>query len=332
MTFASPWWLLGLLTIPLLAWLRGKTGRESAFIYSSLTLVKGITELSRSRAGAFLVNLRWLALALLFVGLARPQVGGGQAPLRASGIDIAVAVDLSGSMAAEDFELGGERVNRLTMLKDVLATFIENRPADRIGLVAFATEAFIAAPPTLDHDFLGRVLKRLELGAIDGNQTAIGSALSAAVNRLRDLRSKSRIVILMTDGQNNAGKVPPLTAAEAAQALGVKVYTIGVGTRGFAPMPARDAFGRKVYVRQAVDIDEDTLKKIAEKTGGKYYRADSTETLRRVYAEIDKLEKTEQEQKRHAYYEELMSWFVVPALALLALELLLGQTVWRKLP
>jgi len=112
----------------------------------------------------------------------------------------------------------------------------------------------------------------------------------------------------------------------------VKVYTIGVGTRGFAPMPARDAFGRKVYVRQAVDIDEDTLKKIAEKTGGKYYRADSTETLRRVYAEIDKLEKTEQEQKRHAYYEELMSWFVVPALALLALELLLGQTVWRKLP
>ena len=332
MTFASPWWLLGLLTLPLLAWLRGKTGRESAFIYSSLTLVKGITELSRSQAGAFLVNLRWFALALLFVGLARPQVGGGQAPLRASGIDIAVAVDLSGSMAAEDFELGGERVNRLTMLKDVLATFIENRPADRIGLVAFGTEAFIAAPPTLDHDFLGRVLKRLEIGAIDGNQTAIGSALSAAVNRLRDLRSKSRIVILMTDGQNNAGKVPPLTAAEAAQALGVKVYTIGVGTRGFAPMPARDAFGRKVYVRQAVDIDEDTLKKIAEKTGGKYYRADSTETLRRVYAEIDKLEKSEQEQKRHAYYEELMSWFVVPALALLALELLLGQTVWRKLP
>ena len=332
MTFASPWWLLGLLIIPLLAWLRGKTGRESAFIYSSLTLVKGITELSRSRAGAFLVNLRWFALALLFVGLARPQVGGGQAPLRASGIDIAVAVDLSGSMAAEDFELRGERVNRLTMLKDVLATFIENRPADRIGLVAFATEAFIAAPPTLDHDFLARVLKRLELGVIEGNQTAIGSALSAAVNRLRDLRSKSRIVVLMTDGQSNAGKVPPLTAAEAAQALGVKVYTIGVGTRGFAPMPARDAFGRKVYVRQAVDIDEDTLKKIAEKTGGKYYRADSTETLRRVYAEIDKLEKSEQEQKRHAYYEELMSWFVVPALALLALELLLGQTVWRKLP
>ncbi|HTH49477.1 MAG TPA: VWA domain-containing protein [Candidatus Limnocylindria bacterium] len=332
MNFASPWWLLGLLSIPLLAWLRGRSGRESAFIYSSLTLVKGITELSRSRAGAFLVNLRWLALALLFIGLARPQVGGGQVPLKASGIDIAVAVDLSGSMAAEDFELHGERVNRLIMLKDVLKTFIDHRPSDRIGLVAFATEAFIAAPPTLDHDFLNRVLDRLELGVINGDQTAIGSGLSAAVNRLRELKSKSRIVVLMTDGQNNAGKIPPLTAAEAAQALGVKVYTIGIGTRGVAQVPVHDAFGRKFYVNQPVDIDEDTLTKIAEKTGGKYYRADTSDSMRRIYAEIDKLEKTEVETKRHAYYDELMSWFVVPALGLLALELLLGQTVWRKLP
>lgn len=331
-SFASPWWLLGLLLIPLLAWLRGKAGRESAFVYSSLTLVKGITELSRSRAGSFLLNLRWFALALLFIGMARPQVAGGQAPLKASGIDIAVAVDLSGSMVAEDFELRGERVNRLTMLKDVLGSFIEQRTSDRIGLVAFGSEAFIAAPPTLDHDFLRRVLDRLELGVIDGQQTAIGSGLSAAVNRLRELKSKSRIVILMTDGQNNAGSIPPLTAAEAAASLGVKVYTIGVGTRGFAPVPTRDAFGRKVYVKQAVDIDEDTLRKVADKTGGKYYRADSTETLRRVYAEIDSLEKTEAELKRFAYYEELMSWFVLPGLGLLALEIILGQTVWRKLP
>jgi Ca-activated chloride channel family protein len=331
-SFASPWWLLGLLFIPLLAWLRGKAGRESAFVYSSLTLVKGITELSRSRAGSFLLNVRWFALALLFIGMARPQVAGGQAPLKASGIDIAVAVDLSGSMIAEDFELRGERVNRLTMLKDVLGSFIEQRTSDRIGLVAFGSEAFIAAPPTLDHDFLRRVLDRLELGVIDGQQTAIGSGLSAAVNRLRELKSKSRIVILMTDGQNNAGSIPPVTAAEAAASLGVKVYTIGVGTRGFAPVPARDAFGRKVYVKQAVDIDEDTLRKVADKTGGKYYRADSTETLRRVYAEIDSLEKTEAELKRFAYYEELMSWFVLPGLGLLALEIILGQTVWRKLP
>jgi Ca-activated chloride channel family protein len=339
-SFASPWWLLALLAIPLLAWLRGRSGPESAFVYSSLSLVKGITELRRSRAGTFLINLRWLALALLVLGLARPQMSGGQAPLKASGIDIAVALDLSGSMVAEDFKLRGEQVNRLAIAKDTLNTFIDNRPADRIGLIAFATDAYIAAPPTLDHDFLRRVLDRLELGSINGEQTAIGSAIATAVNRLRDLKSKSKIVILMTDGQNNAGKIPPLTAAEAAAALGIKVYTIGVGTHGFAPVPlmdrsgkpARDAFGRQVYGRQPVDIDEDTLRKIAQQTGGKYFRADSTETLRKVYSEIDSLEKTEAQLNKFAYVEELMSWFVLPGFALVMLELILGQTVWRKLP
>ncbi|HAB15572.1 MAG TPA: VWA domain-containing protein [Verrucomicrobiota bacterium] len=331
--FGSPWWLLCLLAIPLLAWLRGRSGPESAFVYSSLTLVKGITELRRSRAGSWLRSLRWLALGLLIVGLARPQMSGGEAPLKASGVDITVALDLSGSMIAEDFELRGERVNRLAIAKDTLNTFIDERPADRIGLVVFGTDAYVAAPPTLDHDFLRRVLERIELGTINGEQTAIGSGLAAAVNRLRELKSKSRIVVLMTDGQNNAGKVPPLTAAEAAKALGVKVYTIGVGTRGMAPVPrGTDAFGRKVYGRAAVDIDEDTLKRIADLTGGKYYRADSTETLRRIYAEIDRLEKTEAKLNKFAQVEELMLWWVGPGLALLLVELILGQTVWRKLP
>jgi Ca-activated chloride channel family protein len=175
-------------------------------------------------------------------------------------------------------------------------------------------------------------MDRLELGTINGEQTAIGSGLASAVNRLRDLKSKSRIVVLMTDGQNNAGKVPPLTAAEAAKALEVKVYTIGVGTRGLAPVPQIDPFGRKVYRRAAVDIDEDTLKKIADVTGGKYYRADNTETLRRIYAEIDRLEKSEAQLNKFARVEELMLWFVGPGLAFLLLELILGQTVWRKLP
>ncbi len=333
LTFGSPWWLLGLLLLPLLAWLRGKAGPESAFVYSSLTLVKGITELRRSRAGAILLNLRWLALALFIVGMARPQIAGGQAPLRASGIDIAVALDMSLSMIAEDFELRGERVNRLTIAKDTLLNFIDQRPADRVGLVVFGSEAFVAAPPTLDHDFLRRVIDRLELGTINGEQTAIGSGLATAVNRLRELKSKSRIIILMTDGQNNAGKIPPDTAAEAAKALGVKVYTIGVGTRGLAPVPQGvDALGRKHYSRVPVDIDEATLKRIAELTGGKYYRADNTETLRRIYSEIDQLEKSEAQINKFAYVEELMMWFVGPGLAFLLLELILGQTVWRKLP
>jgi len=329
----SPWWLLGLAVIPVLAWLRGRRGPESAFVYSSVALVKGITELRRSRAGAVLANLRWIALTLLIVGLARPQIAGGQAPLKASGVDIAVAMDLSGSMIAEDFRLRGQQVNRLAIAKDTLRTFVEHRPSDRIGLVVFGTEAYVAAPPTLDHDFLRRVMDRVELGTINGEQTAIGSGLATAVNRLRGLKSKSRIVILLTDGQSNAGKISPLTAAEAAAALGVKVYTIGVGTRGLAPVPrGTDAFGRKVYGQATVDIDEDTLRKIAAMTGGKYYRADSTETLRKIYDEIDALEKTEAKINKFAYVEEIMAWFVFPALGFLMLELILGQTVWRKLP
>jgi len=184
---------------------------------------------------------------------------------------------------------------------------------------------------TLDHSFLRQNLDRLALHTIE-DSTAIGSGLSAAVNRLRELQSKSKIVILMTDGQNNAGKIPPLTAAEAAQALSVKVYTIGVGTRGTAPMPRQDMFGRKVYVQVPVDIDEKTLQEIADKTGGKYYRADSTATLQKIYDEIDQLEKTEAEVKKYVRVEELFPWAVVPGLFLLLLEILLNHTVWRRLP
>src|SRR5439155_225399 len=188
------------------------------------------------------------------------------------------------------------------------------------------------APLTLDHDFLLQNVERLNLGAIEDG-TAIGSALAASVNRLRELKSKSKIVILMTDGQNNAGNVPPLTAAEAAQALAVKVYTIGVGTRGTARIPAgTDVFGRKVYHTIQADIDEDTLQAIAQKTGGKYYRADNTDTLRKIYDEIDKFETTEVETKKYVHIEELLGWAVWPGLAFLLLEILLGHTVWRKLP
>jgi len=320
-----------LLAIPVLAWLRGRLGRESAFLYSSISLVRGITELSRSRAGAFLLSLRWLALALFVIGMARPQeAGGNKAPQKASGIDIVVAIDLSGSMKSEDFELHGDRASRVDVAKDVLDTFVQHRVDDRIGLVVFAGNAYVASPPTLDHDFLLRNVQRLE--ALRESGTAIGSALTTAVNRLRDLKSKSKIVILMTDGQNNAGTISPLTAADAAQALGVKVYTVGVGIRGKAPYPYVDAFGQRRYQMVDVDIDEDTLKKISDRTGGRYYRADSTATLHAIYDEIDKLEKNKVETKRHAYYSEMMGWVVAPGLAVLFLETILAQTVWRKLP
>jgi Ca-activated chloride channel family protein len=252
--------------------------------------------------------------------------------VKASGVDIAVAFDLSGSMLSEDFVVKGGRVNRFNLARSVLKGFIDKRPSDRIGLVVFASQAFIATPLTLDHDFLQENLDRLEIGSINQNQTAIGDALGTAVNRLRDLKSKSKIVILMTDGQNNAGKLNPLLAADAAATLGAKVYTVGIGVRGMAPMPGVDMFGRKVYQMMPVDVDEDTLQKIADKTGGKYYRADNAERFQQIYTEIDKLEKTEAVINKYTEFKELFPWFVAGGLALLLIEIVLGQTVFRRLP
>ncbi|HWX18461.1 MAG TPA: VWA domain-containing protein [Candidatus Binatia bacterium] len=332
MTFAHPYFLLLLLLLPLLAWLKGKRGEPPAFVYSSVQLVRGILNLSRTKSGGFLAALRWLALGLFIFALAQPRLTKSETKVTASGVDIVVALDMSGSMISEDFELRGQRVNRFNMARAVLKKFIEKRPNDRIGLVVFASQAFISTPLTLDHEFLMQNLDRLQIGDIDENRTAIGSALSTAVNRLREIKSKSKIAILMTDGQNNSGKIAPLTAAEAAQALGVKVYTIGVGKKGMAPMPMFFG-GRRVGERmEPVDIDEETLQKIADSTGGKYYRADNTERFQAIYAEIDKLEKTEKEISKYARHRELFAWLISPGLGLVLLEVLLRHTAWRRLP
>jgi Ca-activated chloride channel family protein len=240
-------------------------------------------------------------------------------------------------MAEDDgFELNGQQATRFAIAKDVLKRFIGKRPNDRLGLVIFATHAFVVVPPTLDHDFFAENLDRLDIGmeGFDDHATAIGSALSTCLNRLRDLKSKSKIVILMTDGENNSGKVPPLTAAEAAQALGVKVYTVGVGTRGQARIATGrvDVFGRKEYQRIPVDVDEVTLSKIASMTGGKYYRADSSDTMRKIYADIDRLEKTDAQVKKYTQYNEFFPWVILPGLFVLLLEVILTHTIWRKLP
>ncbi len=331
MTFAHPWWLLLLLVLPVAATIRRRRARDPAFLYSSIQLVHGVASLRQSYAGIILRRMRWLALALLIVALARPRIGEGEVTIKASGIDIVVAVDFSMSMAAEDFEIAGRRANRVTAAKDVLRRFIDGRPNDRIGIVAFAGNAYVAAPLTLDHSFLLQRLEQLRLGLIEDG-TAIGSGIAAGLNRLRELPSKSRIVILMTDGQNNAGKVPPMTAAEAAEALKVKIYTIGVGTRGVAPYPQTDVFGQTRYVPMEVNIDEELLGRIADRTGGKYFRAVSTETLRGIYDEIDRLERSDAEVRKFQRYDEVFGWFAVPGLIVLMLELVLGHTIWRKLP
>ena len=330
--FAHPYFLLLLLLLPILAWLRGKHGRSAAFLYSSTDLVRGITDLRRSPTKGAGAKLRWLALALCIIALARPRLGEGETAVTASGTDIVVALDLSGSMAAEDFFSQKKRINRLEAAKNVLREFIDKRRNDRIGLVAFAGQAYIASPLTLDHDFLLHNLDRLNLETIEDEGTAIGSAIAAGLNRLRDLDSKSQSMILMTDGENNAGAMPPLTAAEAAESLGVKIYTIGVGTRGTAPFPGKNPFGQTVYYPREVNIDEDTLTKIADITQGKYYRADSTDTLQKIYQEIDQLEKSEIEADQYLYYEEIFHWFLFPALGIILLETILNHTLWRRLP
>lgn len=331
MSFAHPYLLLLLLLLPLLAWLKGRRGRPAAFVYSSTQLVAGLGGATRSRAGQFLSALRWLALAAFIVALAQPRLSRSESTIRASGVDIVIALDLSTSMESEDFVLRGQRVNRLDMAKHVLREFVRRRSSDRLGLVAFAGRAYIACPLTLDHDFLELNIDRLRLRQIEDG-TAIGDGLSAAVNRLRDLEAKSKIVILMTDGQNNAGKIQPLIAAEAAAALGVKVYTIGVGTRGQAPMPVFMA-GQKVGYRNVpVDIDEDTLQQIAQMTGGQYYRADNAERFAEIYAEIDRLEKTDAEVRKFTQHEELFTWFLLPGILLLGVEQGLKHTVLRRLP
>lgn len=332
MTFAHPWLLLLLLLLPLAAWLKGRRGVPPAFVYSSVKLVAGLGGARRSRAGAFLAALRWLALVLFIVAIAQPRLSKSTTEVKASGVDIVVALDMSGSMISEDFVVNGQRVNRFNMARAVLSNFIDKRPNDRIGLVLFASEAYIATPLTLDHDFLHENLDRLKIGDISQNATAIGDGLATAVNQLKDLKAKSKIVILMTDGQNNSGKLDPLLAAEAAAALKVKVYTVGIGEQGTAPMPVFMG-GQKVgYQNVPVDVDEDTLQKIADKTGGKYYRADNAKKFQEIYADIDKLEKTEATINKYTQFKELFAWFVAAGAAALLLELLLGQTVFRRLP
>lgn len=332
MTFARPWLLLLLLLLPVLIWWRRRQGAPPAFLYSSARLVRALLPLGRHSPTRWLAVLRGLALVCGVVALAQPRLSQSEIRVTASGVDIAVAFDMSGSMAAEDFVVQGQRISRMEMSRRVLRQFIQRRPNDRIGLVLFATDAYVAVPPTLDHEYLLSVVDRLELGMIGADRTAIGMGLASALNRLRELPSKSRIVILLTDGQNNSGKIDPRTAAEAAQALGIKVYTIGVGTRGRAPTPVQDVFGRKMYRWVDVDIDEATLQFIADRTGGRYYRADNAERFEEIYREIDRLEKTEAEVKKYTRHRELAGWWIAAMLVLLAAEVVLGETVWRRLP
>lgn len=274
--------------------------------------------------------LKIAALVLLVVCVMRPQNPVEESRIEAHGIDIMLSVDVSGSMQAEDFVIDGNRTNRLEVVKDAVREFIKKRKHDRIGIVVFAGSAYIQCPPTLDYGILMDFLDRLKIGMIEDG-TAVGDGLTLALSKLKDLDSQSKVVILLTDGVNNAGKVDPANAAELAKAVGVKVYTIGAGSKGRVPFPARDIFGNKAYQWAVIDLDEDSLKHIAEVTDGLYFRADSAEALKKVYDSIDQLEKSEIEMTLYGEYRELFVWPAFFALVLLAAERMMSLTVLRRL-
>jgi Ca-activated chloride channel homolog len=331
---ASPWVLLLWLTLPFLVmqalgvWMVGKT---AAMRYADLRLVRldHKTVNWRSNASRILPFVRILALAVLIFALARPQLVDTRQIVKGEGVDIALAVDISGSMASLDFQPD----NRLEAAKQVIADFIDQRPYDRIGVAVFASEAFIQNPLTIDHQVVGRLLESLDLAPNlnieDG--TAIGLGLATAANMLKDSDAKSRVVILLTDGVHNAGQIDPLTAAEAAKTLGIKVYTIGMGKPGMVPMPQRTIFGEQVVMVES-QLDEETLQQIAEITGGRFFRAYDTQELAQVYDEINQLEKSKIEIQRFDRTQELANWFLAPALLLLLIEMFLRKTVLRTIP
>jgi Ca-activated chloride channel family protein len=330
--FAQPWWLLLLLLLPVLAIAQGARGAAPAVVFSSLRAIKPLGKARRSRMGAWLTSLLLLALALLIVAMARPQSGRTISHVEASGIDIMLALDVSGSMIAEDLTLDDKPASRIDVVRHSAQKFIEGRPNDRIGMLCFASRPYLVSPLTLDHDWLFRNMERVRLGLVEDG-TAIGSAIASCANRLKDKKdAKSRIVVLLTDGENNTGKISPLTAAEAAKALGIKVYTIGAGTNGYAPMPMRDVFGRKIYQNVKCDVDEETLGKIAEITGAKFYRATDTKILNQIFEQIDKLEKSKVELTQYKQYRDLYPWFLGAGFAVLALQSVLAQTKGRRLP
>ena len=326
-TFAYQWVLYFLSVIPLMiAWYIYKGRRNQASItYSSFTIIDIVPTTWRERLRYIPTALRLIALAALIVALARPQDFSSGQNVSAEGIDIAIVLDISGSMLAEDF-----KPNRLDAAKNLTDQFIKERVSDRIGLVIFAREAFTQCPLTIDYAVLRNLLSDIKSGMVpDG--TAIGNAIANGVNRLKDSDAESKVMILLTDGVNNAGEVDPLSASEISRTFGIRIYSIGVGTRGEAPYPVRTPFGIR-YQMMPVEIDEPLMKKISETTGGQYFRATNNKALQEIYKTIDKMEKTKIEITSYRNARELYYGWLGGGLLLLIIELGLIKTIFRKLP
>jgi Ca-activated chloride channel family protein len=330
--FAAPWLLSLVIVLPWLAaryyWARRRT-RPATMTHAATSLTRDLPRSWRITWRPVLVALRLLTIALVILALARPQFVSARETITGEGVEIALALDISGSMASLDFQ----PQNRLEAAKQVIGDFVVERPYDKIGLVIFSNEAFNQSPLTLDHNMVTRSLERVELatdlGIEDG--TAIGLGVANAANMLANSDAESKVIVLLTDGVNNAGQIDPLTAAEAAKALGIKVYTIGAARPGQVPVPVDGLFGQQITYQESI-LDEETLQQVADITGGRYYRAEDTAGLKAIYDEINSLEKSQVEIQVYNQYYELFGWLLIPALIIFVMELALRSTVFRKVP
>lgn len=337
--FYNPEFLWLLLLIPVAIFLKGRSGNRGALMFSSIDIAKKASLKQKTKAGSWAFFLRLIVLTFCILGLARPQAGKEHNEIESSGVDILLAVDVSSSMLALDFSEKNKAITRLDAVKSVLNDFIQKRPYDRMGIVAFAGNPYLVSPLTLNHEWLESNLERLHAGLIEDG-TAIGSAIAMGTNRLRNIKAKSKILILLTDGFNNRGNISPIAAAEAASTFNVKIYTVGVGRGGIVPTLyldpngelARDVWGKLAIARAEIPIDEDTLRAIAETTGGAFFRARDQAELKKIYNIIDEMEKTEVKIKHFATYHELYPWMAISALAFLALEQILAHTRLRRIP
>ena len=327
---ANPWMLLALAAVPLFVWieLRLAAARRPSVSFPDALAVRDAAGRRGVWKRAAKVASRAVLLALLVVAMARPQSGSGSQSVLTEGIDIMLVVDVSGSMLTEDWQ----PTNRLEVAKGVVADFIAGRKSDRIGMVVFAAQAFTQCPLTLDYNVLLDLVRSLRVGMIDENSTAIGMGIATAANRLRESDAKSRIMILLTDGRNNAGEVDPLTAAQAAKALGIKIYAVAAGTPQGGPLPVDDPVWGRRYVQAPTEIDEETLRAIAETTGGRYFRAKTEGMLAEVYRQIGELEKTKIEVKHYTAYTELAPRLIIAGLVVLLAALAAEATMLRGIP
>jgi Ca-activated chloride channel homolog len=322
--FENPWWLSALVVLIPIVWWYFKS--QSSLVFPDTTVLSQISSSFVGKLSHLSLLFRVLAVAFLVIALARPQLGRTHSKRKTQGLDIMLVVDTSGSMKAMDFKINSKRYDRLSVVKTVVSKFIEQRTDDRLGLVVFGTQAFAQAPLTLDHDVLQHYLQGVSI-AMAGEATAIGDALALSVNRLKDIKSKSKIIILLTDGESTAGKIDPLQAAQAAQAMGVKVYTVGVGSDGYVPV--QTAFG---YQKMKVDLDEKVLKKIASLTNAQYFRAKDTSSLVNVYETIDLLEKSKVEVKTYHSRTDKFQGFAWASLLFLCFELVFSLSRLRRIP